>query len=394
MNAMRACLSQPLSERVGWALVHFLWQGALVAALLGAFLWFTRRRSANLRYVACCGALLLMAACPAATFFLLAGPGAAPPVALPPEPALLAVPAEMSTHPPAELGLAGLTVSEPAKAARPTQLPALPWRQSARDFVEANLSWIVTAWLTGVFVLSARLLFGWRRVRRMVHLGRADACAGCRSTIQALAKRLRVSRLVRVLESALAQTPVVIGWLRPVILLPASVLTGLTLAQLEAVLAHELAHVGRCDYLVNLLQTAAETLLCYHPCGVLGVAQDQGRAGDLLRRLGRGSLRRLAELCPGLDGARRALWQGHTSRSGCHRRLPPGTRPPHRRGGGAEGVHPLSVGRGPVRYRCAHTAGPRAIHGGASVRDGRSPIGTRRGAEGRRGSCAAGGTTF
>ena len=81
----------------------------------------------------------------------------------------------------------------------------------------------------------------------------------------ALAARLGIRRPVRLLESARVQVPVVIGALRPVLLLPASALTGLAPAQVEAVLAHELAHIRRHDYPVNLLQSAAETLLFYHP---------------------------------------------------------------------------------------------------------------------------------
>ncbi|HEX2523296.1 MAG TPA: M56 family metallopeptidase [Terriglobia bacterium] len=80
-----------------------------------------------------------------------------------------------------------------------------------------------------------------------------------------LCEQLQVRQTVLLFESARIQVPTVIGWLRPVILLPASALTGLTTPQLEAILAHELAHIRRHDYLVNLLQTAVETLLFYHP---------------------------------------------------------------------------------------------------------------------------------
>src|SRR2546427_7001828 len=76
---------------------------------------------------------------------------------------------------------------------------------------------------------------------------------------------MRVSGRVGVLQPAWVQVPGVLGWVRPVILLPASALTGLTPLQLEALLAHELAHVRRYDYLVNLVQSVIETLLFYHP---------------------------------------------------------------------------------------------------------------------------------
>ena len=89
---------------------------------------------------------------------------------------------------------------------------------------------------------------------------------------------------VRLYQSALVQVPTALGWLRPVILMPAGALVGLSTAQLELVLAHELAHIRRRDYLVNLLQTAVETLLFYHPAvwWVSGRMRDRARA--LLRR--------------------------------------------------------------------------------------------------------------
>jgi beta-lactamase regulating signal transducer with metallopeptidase domain len=76
---------------------------------------------------------------------------------------------------------------------------------------------------------------------------------------------LHVFKPVTLLESALVKVPTVIGWLKPVILIPPSALIGLTPQQFELILTHELAHIRRHDYLVNLLQTIIETLLFYHP---------------------------------------------------------------------------------------------------------------------------------
>ena len=83
--------------------------------------------------------------------------------------------------------------------------------------------------------------------------------------MECLMARLQMSRPVRLYMSAIADVPTVIGWIRPCILLPVSAITGLVEAQLRAILAHELAHIRRYDYLVNLLQNAIETLLFYHP---------------------------------------------------------------------------------------------------------------------------------
>ncbi len=113
--------------------------------------------------------------------------------------------------------------------------------------------------------LSLRLLAGWVQIQRVRGRLVEQASEQWRAVMVELARRLRVSRPVRLLVSAAAQVPMAIGWLRPVILLPASTITGLTPEQLRAVLAHELAHIRRYDYLVNILQSVVETVLFYHP---------------------------------------------------------------------------------------------------------------------------------
>jgi len=85
------------------------------------------------------------------------------------------------------------------------------------------------------------------------------------SKLEELKQRLRISRPVRLLKSTIVEVPVVVGWLRPVILLPASIISGLTPTDLEVILAHELAHIHRFDYLVNTFQNLVETIMFYHP---------------------------------------------------------------------------------------------------------------------------------
>jgi beta-lactamase regulating signal transducer with metallopeptidase domain len=124
---------------------------------------------------------------------------------------------------------------------------------------------LVWAWFAGVVALSIRSVGGWAVAERFArrHTSRAEAV--WEERLAALAARLSISKPVRLAVSGLAQVPAVVGWLRPVVLVPASVFTGLTAEQIDALLAHELAHVRRHDYLINLLQTAAETLFFYHP---------------------------------------------------------------------------------------------------------------------------------
>src|SRR5262249_36333057 len=120
---------------------------------------------------------------------------------------------------------------------------------------------LVPLWLVGVLALSVRLVGGWIGVCRIRRNRSRPIPEGSRSRCEILAGRLRVARPVRFVESAAVSIPMVIGWLRPVILLPASAISGLSPSQLEAIVAHELAHVRRHDYAVNIAQAAAETLL-------------------------------------------------------------------------------------------------------------------------------------
>jgi beta-lactamase regulating signal transducer with metallopeptidase domain len=224
---------------LGWTLVHFVWQGTAMAAILAVANGILRRGSPRARYGAALVTLLAMLALPAATFLV---------VRESPRPA--AAPAVVLSAVPAVSGAVAL-VGERAAAALEANRPA--------DYLPA----VVAGWAAGVLLLSLRTAFGWALVMRLRRSGRA--LAHLQDDVTALARRMRMSRPVRVCESLLVEVPTAIGWLRPIILLPPATLMGLTPGQLELVLAHELAHIRRLDQLVALLQAVAETLLFYHP---------------------------------------------------------------------------------------------------------------------------------
>ncbi len=127
------------------------------------------------------------------------------------------------------------------------------------------MNFVVLAWLLGVFVLTLRVAGGWTwvRVRIRRHSGPLSEQL-CRRGHE-IADRLGITRSVRFVRALHIDTPCTYGWWKPVVVLPLSALTNLPPAQVEAILAHELAHIARYDYLVNLLQTLIETLLFYHP---------------------------------------------------------------------------------------------------------------------------------
>lgn len=224
---------------LGWTLVHFVWQGTVAALVLAVANGILRRGSPRARHGAALVTLLSMLALPVATFLI---------VRESPRPA--AAPAVVLSAVPAVSGAVAL-VGERAAAALEAKRPA--------DYLPA----VVAGWAAGVLLLSLRTAFGWTLVMRLRRSGRA--LAHLQEGVTALARRMRMSRPVMVCESLRVEVPTAIGWLRPIILLPPATLLGLTPAQLELVLAHELAHIRRLDQLVALLQAVAETLLFYHP---------------------------------------------------------------------------------------------------------------------------------
>ncbi len=130
--------------------------------------------------------------------------------------------------------------------------------------VEPYLPWIVCLWALGVLVFSLRLLAGWKTVRPLRVAGDATDSQWI-GRFTRLKARLGILYPVRLAFSTSAKVPMVIGWLKPVVLVPAGLVTGLSSAQLEAILAHELIHIRRHDYLINLVQNVLETLFFYHP---------------------------------------------------------------------------------------------------------------------------------
>ncbi|HVE71727.1 MAG TPA: M56 family metallopeptidase [Thermoanaerobaculia bacterium] len=250
MNALHL-LTGPMAQAIGWALLHLLWQATIVAGILAAVLALMSRQTASARYVVSCGALALVFSMFVATAIRAYDPAAAP-IAVSPDEAQGEI---------VQISLTQLPVLIAQSAAEGLKDRAIRALSSAR----AALPSIVAIWLAGVVLLSARLMVSWIRARRLVHRDAVPAAAELQLTAIRLADALGLRAAVKLLQSAAVEVPSVIGTLRPVILIPASALTGMTPEQIEMVLAHELAHIRRHDFLVNLLQAVVETLMFYHP---------------------------------------------------------------------------------------------------------------------------------
>ncbi len=234
MIHLKAWLETPLAAAIGWTLFHSLWEGAVIAVLLASTLAFTR--SARGRYIVACLAMCSMVVCFAVTLLRLAPRHQAP-------------------------GTVGNSIALAWNT--PMALPDLPPAPLRR--IAEFLPCLVPFWIAGVVLFYLRHLASWAMARRLRRTGVCAAPDFWQERLSLLAGRLRLSRPVGLLESGLAAVPVVMGHLRPVILMPVGLLTGLPAGQIESILLHELAHIRRYDYLVNMLQTSVEGLLFYHP---------------------------------------------------------------------------------------------------------------------------------
>jgi beta-lactamase regulating signal transducer with metallopeptidase domain len=223
---------------LGWTLLHFLWQGTAIAALAAVLMTLCRRASA--RYALTVVALVLMLATPIATFFFLVSSDTAS--------ASTTIPIA-ETHPAAINNLATKFSSGFSRVS-----PSLDTQP-----------WLVEAWLLGVAFFSLRSAGGFLLLERE----RRKQCVTVSPLVlemcQAMQHHLGLERAIRYCECAWLQAPAVIGWFRPIVLLPVTALTGLSEEQLQQVIVHELAHIQRLDPFVNVFQILVETLLFYHP---------------------------------------------------------------------------------------------------------------------------------
>jgi beta-lactamase regulating signal transducer with metallopeptidase domain len=239
-------MTSPETIRVlGWCLLHFVWQGAVLALVLCALL--SRLRSPQARYASAVCALIAMLVVPFVTFAILKRS-----------------PESVRQFPIggfAEIGNALEAVPSSAATIR----DPLPFSFATHTVSIDWMSYAVLAWFAGVYMFSLRTLGGWMLLMRL-RRQRAEPIAGdLLKTCLALQRRLGVARAVRYVCSRVAESPAVFGCLRPVVVLPLAALTGLSPWQVEAIIAHELAHIKRWDLLVNAFQIATETLLFYHP---------------------------------------------------------------------------------------------------------------------------------
>ena len=242
MSILAHGVSPELLQALGWTLLHFVWQGAALAALFAVTNALCRR--ATTRYALAVMALALMMAAPLITFAGLTRQ----------KDTAVRYGARGDSSP----------ALEPVEGVSLAAGPLAPARETpARQ--PAGILWCVEAWFLGVLLLSLRTAGGLFLVEKMRRSESRPVARELYEKCSALQSKMGLERVIRYCEGLRLDAPAVLGWVRPVVLLPAKALTGLSEAQMEMIIAHELAHIRRLDGFVNLFQIGVETLLFYHP---------------------------------------------------------------------------------------------------------------------------------
>ena len=242
MRILAHGISPELLQALGWTLLHFVWQGAALAALFAVANALCRR--ASTRYALAVITLVLMVAAPVITLAGLMRQN---------DPAVrYGAPWASAT---ALKLVEGVSVATGPSGPRPVTVARQP----------AGILWCVELWFLGVVLLSLRTAGGLFLVEKMRRCDMRPVAPELFEKCLALQRKMGLERVIRYCECLRLDSPAVLGWVRPVVLLPAKALTGLSEEQMEMIIAHELAHIRRLDGFVNLFQIGVETLLFYHP---------------------------------------------------------------------------------------------------------------------------------
>ncbi|MDQ3291944.1 MAG: M48 family metalloprotease [Bacteroidota bacterium] len=255
MNYLPAFITPRLVEALGWTILHSLWQGALIAVTLSVLMILLHRHSARVRYAVAITALFSTLGIAAITFIRT--------YQQVPQPETITNTTPVSQP----------VVVNPVSKTTPALTQSGNTKSVLRGAILVNFNYyfskhlpvVVLVWLLGMLTMLLKFLGGLAYVQRLKYYKTYAVGTTWNTRLANMAKSLRVSQSVRLFESALVKTPLVIGYLKPIILLPFGTLASLSPEQVEAILAHELAHIYRKDYLLNMLQALVEILFFFNP---------------------------------------------------------------------------------------------------------------------------------
>jgi bla regulator protein BlaR1 len=241
MNFINNIISGNLINAIGWTIIHSLWQGAAAALGFASVMFFLRRSNARTRYLAGVMTLMLVLVMSMVTFVSIYQPG------------IQGIPVTGEDGSP--LLLTG-AITNRGDIAPPAFF---------KNYFNRHLPLVVTVWLLGVLVLVLRLAGGYLYNQRLKLHRNRPLPEAWQNRLETFCRQAGIGKTISLVESALVKIPMTVGHFKPVILFPLGLVTGLPRDQVEALLAHELAHILRKDYLVNILQSFVDILFFYHP---------------------------------------------------------------------------------------------------------------------------------
>lgn len=245
MKLLNDWMSESLLQAIGWTLVHSLWQLILIAALLWLVLKLVHRAKPSLKYGLAVGALGLSLAVSIGTFIYQYSP-------------------EESSRPflterDLQVFLSNPSIIQAEAGIESTINQAIIW-------IEQNLPLLVNFWFLGALLFLFRLVNSLSEIRSLRKSSSPVTDFQLEKMVYRMAGKMGINSDLQLRISSSGVSPLTFGTLKPIILLPAGLLFQLSPLQLEAIIAHELAHVKRNDYLINLILSGLEVLFFYHPC--------------------------------------------------------------------------------------------------------------------------------
>jgi len=244
MKTILEFFSSDWAQALGWTLLHTVWQAGILTVLVIITLRLIPSRLARVRYCIATSALALMIVLSIGTFVFLT----------------------TSTHQSEVIAVQNSSVNNfiaPQEEAL-TKSPANNYFLQAQLYLQSYMPFIIVLWIIGAFAFSIRVAGGWFyliKIKQVSTLLDDDWSA----RVNMLARQLKINRIVSLATSPLIQAPIVFGYLKPIILIPTGMLTGLSAEQLETIFIHELTHIRRHDYIINLFQLWVEALLFFNP---------------------------------------------------------------------------------------------------------------------------------
>lgn len=250
MNLFSEFLSDKLINAIGWSLFHIVWQGIVIAIFLGLLLWILKNKTAQIRYLIAFSSLLIFVGLSVYNF---------------------------SNNFDAELSGQQFKINQnytenellliEVKAENTTIVSnqLLSGLKNELMKIDKYFPIVVNVWIIGLFIFVLKFILGFIYTNRLKFIGSKEVPEKWIQSFQTIQNYLKVNRTIRYIESHLIKIPMVIGYFKPVVIIPVEMLTQMPFNQIEAIIAHEIAHIRRNDYILNVLQTIIETLFFFHP---------------------------------------------------------------------------------------------------------------------------------